>query len=164
MKHVAEQQDGRRRVDLESPEATHALGVRLGRALQPGDFVGLVGGLGAGKTHFARGVAEGAGVDASEVSSPTYAVVQSYRGARFLLHHADLYRLEREGELEATGFFDLDDGTSALLVEWIDQVPGTAPIDSLRIELSHNGPTARVLFASAVGRRSNALLREWLDG
>ena len=162
MTQVAEM-DTHRLLDLESPEATHALGIRLGRALRPGDFVGLVGGLGAGKTHFARGVAEGAGIDPGQVSSPTYAVVQSYQGS-LVLHHADLYRLEREAELEATGFFDLDDGTAALLVEWIDQVPGVAPRDSLRIELRPNGPTARVFYASAGGPRSRALLTRWLDG
>lgn len=149
-------------MQLASPEETHALGERLGRVLEAGDFVGLVGGLGAGKTHFTRGVAVGAGVDAAEVSSPTYAVVQTYRGARFLIHHADLYRIERDGELEATGFFDLDDGTAALLVEWIDQVPGTAPRDSLRIELHASGDQARVLTASATGPRSEQLLASWL--
>ena len=108
-----------RRVLLTSPEQTHALGVRLGALLAPGDFVGLVGQLGAGKTHFVRGVAEGAGVAPGEVSSPTFAIVHPYQG-RFPLHHADLYRLKDEDELYATGFFDLLGPDSAMLVEWLE--------------------------------------------
>jgi tRNA threonylcarbamoyladenosine biosynthesis protein TsaE len=144
-----------------SPEETHRLGVRLGALLQPGDFVGLVGDLGAGKTHLVRGVAEGAGVSRSEVASPTFAIVYPYRG-RVPLYHADLYRLADYDELYATGFLDLVGGDGAVLVEWLDRVPEAAPREYLRITLRDTGEESRELVAEAWGSRPAALLTAWL--
>ncbi len=125
-----------------SPEETHALGVRLGLLIRAGDFVGLSGDLGAGKTHFVRGVAQGAGVGSGEVSSPTFAIVLPYCG-RITVYHADLYRLRDADELYATGFHDLVGEDGALLVEWIDQVPDAAPKDALMIRIEPLEETER---------------------
>ena len=146
-------------VELVSQNAdeTFALGKALGLALQSGDFVGLTGQMGAGKTLFSRGVAEGAGVAADEVSSPTYSIIQSYQG-RLTLHHADLYRLTGEADLFSTGFHDLLEGDGAFLVEWIDHVPGAAPPDALRITLEVTAPETRRLTLTTSGPRSEALL------
>ena len=151
-------------VELISPDAdtTFALGRALGLALESGDFVGLTGQLGAGKTLFSRGVAEGAGVPLDGVSSPTYSIIQSYEG-RLTLHHADLYRLSSEADLFSTGFHDLLDGEGAFLVEWIDQVRGAAPDDVLRITLEVTTPEARKLTVTTSGPRSAALLARWND-
>ncbi|HZH02331.1 MAG TPA: tRNA (adenosine(37)-N6)-threonylcarbamoyltransferase complex ATPase subunit type 1 TsaE [Myxococcaceae bacterium] len=143
-----------------SPEETFALGVALGKRLRAGDFVGLVGDLGAGKTQFVRGVAEGAGVPRAEVSSPTFAIVQPYAG-RLTLHHADLYRLETADELYATGYFDLLDGDGALLVEWVDRIAAAVPADALILSFSAPGETLRRLQAAVTGSRSAALLAVW---
>ena len=151
----------RRTVQSQSPEQTHALGVRLGGLLQPGDFIGLIGDLGAGKTHLVRGVAEGAGVARSEVASPTFAIVYPYRG-RVPLYHADLYRLADQDELYATGFFDLVGGDGAVLVEWLDRVPEAAPREYLRLTLRDTGEESRELVAEAWGTRPVALLGAWL--
>ena len=86
-----------RTVTTTSTDETFSLGERLGRVLEPHDFVGLDGQLGAGKTLFSRGVASGAGVPLEDVSSPTYSIVQTYSG-RLTLHHADLYRLATEAD------------------------------------------------------------------
>jgi tRNA threonylcarbamoyladenosine biosynthesis protein TsaE len=147
---------------LPSVERTRALGRRLGELLSGGDFVGLSGSLGAGKTELTRALCEGAGVPMEQVSSPTFAIVQSYRGGRLPLHHADLYRIGDGDELYATGFFDLQDADGAMVVEWIDQVPDAAPADHLRLELRITAPEARALKASANGPRSEALLLRWL--
>lgn len=144
-----------------SPEETHQLGVKLGGLLQPGDFVGLIGDLGAGKTHLVRGVAEGAGVARSEVASPTFAIVYPYRG-RVPLYHADLYRISDYDELYATGFLDLVGHDSAFLVEWLDKVPEAAPREYLRLTLRPVGDEARELVAEAFGERPSALLRDWI--
>lgn len=149
------------RVRSDSPEQTHAWGVRLGQLLQPGDFVGLVGDLGAGKTHLVRGVAEGAGVSRSEVASPTFAIVYPYRG-RLPLYHADLYRLADYDELYATGFLDLMTGDGAMLVEWLDRIPEAAPREYLRLTLRDVGEESRELLAEAWGTRPAELLRAWL--
>ena len=151
-------------MELLSPDAerTFALGQALGRVLQSGDFVGLTGQLGAGKTLFSRGVAEGAGVPLDDVSSPTYSIIQSYSG-RITLHHADFYRLTSEADLYSTGFQDLLDGEGALLVEWIDQIPGAAPDDLLRITLEVTTPDTRTLKITTSGPKSEALLRRWIS-
>jgi tRNA threonylcarbamoyladenosine biosynthesis protein TsaE len=145
-----------------SPEETHRLGQRLGQLLQPGDFVGLVGDLGAGKTHLVRGVAEGAGVSRSEVASPTFAIVYPYRG-RLPLYHADLYRLADYDELYATGFLDLVGGDGAVLVEWLDRIPEAAPREYLRLTLRDTGEDSRELVAEALGSRPAELLKAWLS-
>jgi tRNA threonylcarbamoyladenosine biosynthesis protein TsaE len=129
--------------------------------LRPGDFVGLVGDLGAGKTEFVRGVAAGAGVPGDEVASPTFAIVYPYRG-RIPLHHADLYRLSDEDELYATGLSDLIGGETALLVEWIDRIWSAAPGDRLEVRLTARSARARRLDASATGPSSRALLHAWM--
>lgn len=149
---------------LSSVEETQALGRRLGQLLQDGDFVGLAGSLGAGKTLFTRALCEGAGLPMAQVSSPTFAIVQSYRGGRLPVHHADLYRIADADELLATGFFDLQAEPGAMVVEWIDQVPGAAPADHLRLELRITGAMSRELLARASGARSAALLKAWLGG
>jgi tRNA threonylcarbamoyladenosine biosynthesis protein TsaE len=136
-----------------SLEETHALGVKLGRALEAGDFIGLAGELGAGKTALVRGICEGAGVDPADVTSPTFTIVQSYAG-RVSVHHADLYRLSSLDELYATGFFDLE---GAALVEWVDKVP-LPEQDMLRIDMSVVDEKTRRIELKAMGPRSTELL------
>lgn len=142
-------------------DETFALGQALGRVLEEGDFVGLSGQLGAGKTLFSRGVADGAGVPLDDVSSPTYSIIQSYRG-RLALHHADLYRLRSEEDLFSTGYQDLLDGEGAFLVEWVEQVPSAAPADALRVKLVVTTPDTRTLEVATSGPRSEALWARWL--
>jgi tRNA threonylcarbamoyladenosine biosynthesis protein TsaE len=128
-----------------SVDETHALGVKLGELLLPGDLVGLSGELGAGKTALVRGIAKGAGVAEDDVSSPTFTIVQTYRG-RLPLHHADLYRLSTLDELYATGFFDLLEDGGATVVEWVDRVQLEVPM--LRVRLTIVDATTRRLELS----------------
>ena len=147
-------------VTTRSPAETRRLGRALGRLLRPGDFVGLVGDLGAGKTLFVRGVAEGAGVPKDAyVASPTFAIVNFYRGGRVPLQHADFYRIESADELFAIGFEDLVGGEGATVVEWIDRVPEAAPADRLEVVFEVKGPRARRLRLFARGERARALVR-----
>lgn len=141
-----------------SARATFELGVLLGRALGPGDVVALVGELGAGKTQLVRGICEGAEVPEHEVASPTFAIVASY-GGRLPVHHADLYRLSGEDELEATGFLELLGGDGAVLVEWADRIPGALPGERLEVTLAHDlrSPAVRHLRAVGAGVRHAAL-------
>lgn len=148
-----------------SPEETRQAGLKLGRVLERGDFVGLLGDLGAGKTHFARGVAEGLGIDPAQVASPTFAIVYPYEGGRIPLYHADLYRLSGYDDLYATGFMDLVGADGALLVEWLDNVPEAAPAERVEIQISHpsqSAPEERVFAVDAWGARPGALLSAWL--
>jgi tRNA threonylcarbamoyladenosine biosynthesis protein TsaE len=127
--------------------------VRLGQVLDSGDFVGLAGELGAGKTAFVRGICQGAGVNPEDVTSPTFTIVQTYQG-RVPVNHADLYRITNADELYATGFFDL---TGVALVEWVDKVR-LPEQDMLRIEMSVVDEKTRRIDMSATGPRSTGLL------
>ncbi|BDG06353.1 tRNA (adenosine(37)-N6)-threonylcarbamoyltransferase complex ATPase subunit type 1 TsaE [Anaeromyxobacter oryzae] len=143
-----------------SAAATRALGARLGALLEPGDVVALEGDLGAGKTQLVRGACEGAEVPADEVSSPSFAIVATYRG-RLPVHHADLYRIADEDELYGTGFGDLVGADGALLVEWADRIPGALPRERLTIRLAHDPvkPSVRHVELEGIGARHAALAR-----
>jgi tRNA threonylcarbamoyladenosine biosynthesis protein TsaE len=149
------------RVELELPSlrATRELGGRIAAALAPGDFVGLEGELGAGKTFLARAICTALGVPEDRIASPTFAIVHPYEGGRIPLHHADLYRISDLDELYETGFLDLVGRESALVVEWIDRVPEAAPAEWLRVRLLHAGPRRRRAVLEGHGARGVALLR-----
>lgn len=120
---------------------TAALGRRIASALRPGDAVLLSGELGAGKTALARAVLRARGVS-EPVPSPTFMLAQAYDAAGLPIRHFDLYRIERERDLEELGLDEaLDDG--AVLVEWPERAPGRFPADALEIALSATGETAR---------------------
>ncbi len=125
------------------PEETRAIARELGRAIgADGAVLALIGPLGAGKTVFVKGLAEGLGLDPRSVSSPTFVIAQQYplpEGAE-ALHHVDLYRLEEEDELVNVGFDDMLAPGGVLAVEWADRFPGVLGRDQLRIELE--GPSA----------------------
>jgi tRNA threonylcarbamoyladenosine biosynthesis protein TsaE len=145
-----------------SAEETRALGAALGQLLQPGDFVALLGELGAGKTEFVRGVAQGAGVPTDEVASPTFALIHRYQG-RLPLVHADLFRLQTEEELYGTGYFELRDaGEAAVLVEWADRIADAVPPDALEVRLTAGrGPKERRLAVASQGPLSRTRLTDW---
>jgi tRNA threonylcarbamoyladenosine biosynthesis protein TsaE len=105
----------------QSEEETQALAREFAATLNAGDVLLLSGDLGAGKTTFVRGLAEGLGVDPGQVSSPTFTLVHEYRGGRLILYHADLYRLERAatGEL---GLEEIGVRDGVLAIEWPDRL------------------------------------------
>jgi tRNA threonylcarbamoyladenosine biosynthesis protein TsaE len=122
-----------------SEEETIALGRRLGATLNVGQVVLLTGPLGAGKTAFVRGLAEGLGCDTSEVSSPTFTIVQEYRGP-VRLQHVDLYRLSPP-EVDELALEDLLDD-AAMAVEWPDRWHH-APADAIAVTILPTSDAAR---------------------
>src|SRR6266851_4838787 len=122
-------------IDLPDPGATQAFGQRLAERLFPGAVVALIGELGAGKTHFARAVAEGLGVaDSRVVTSPTFVLVQEYHG-RLPIYHFDAYRLRHSGEFLELGAHEYFEGKGVCLVEWADRVEDVLPKEHLRITM-----------------------------
>jgi len=118
-----------------SEAETSAAGRELARTLSSGSVVLLFGDLGAGKTAFARGLAAGLGIDPGEVSSPTFTLVQEYRGGRLPLYHVDLYRL-KSIEVDDLGLEELTIEGGVTAIEWPDRLP--RPLDGaiiVRIEL-----------------------------
>lgn len=117
------------------PEETRSLGVRLGRRARAGDFVACCGPLGAGKTTFVQGFAEGYGVGANDyVRSPTFALVHVYHG-RTPLYHFDFYRLSCFTEAQGIGFEDYLDTRGVVIVEWADKFPQLAPAAHLEVSI-----------------------------
>ena len=129
-------------------------------------MVALCGPLGAGKTSFARGLAEGLGVSPEAVASPTFVIASEYElpGGRRLAH-VDLYRLRGVAELEAAGFLDLLDSETVVVVEWADRFPEALPSDHLELRIERPPGQAaaarRVLHARATGTSSRAVLTRW---
>ncbi len=168
---------------LDSPEAMEHLGQALGRAIQAGLVIALIGPLGAGKTTFVRGLAQGLGID-ERVTSPTFTLVNEYGGhfpGQPRLIHVDAYRLggsvAPEREAETIGLSELLDDVAqtdreaptVLVIEWAERVLPWLPDDRLEIHFSYGGEdntdpeNTRKVKVQARGPVSQAVLRRALD-
>jgi tRNA threonylcarbamoyladenosine biosynthesis protein TsaE len=142
---------------------TQAIAQRLGRLLQRGDVLALVGPLGAGKTTFVQGLARGLEVPADRhVASPTFALVNEHPG-RVPLVHADLYRIEDARELAELGLTDAYD-RAAVAIEWLDRFPDAAPADRLQITIAFAEGDGRTLTFTPAGPRSAELVEHLRRG
>lgn len=121
-----------------SEARTRTLADTLAASLQGGDLVALEGPLGAGKTCFVRGLAEGLGIDPRQVSSPTFVLVHEYDGGRLLLVHVDAYRIEDVAELAGIGWDELiGDREAIVAVEWAGRVAAALPERRITVRLAH---------------------------
>jgi tRNA threonylcarbamoyl adenosine modification protein YjeE len=128
---------------LKDDAATTAFGRWMAAALHPGDAVFLSGGIGAGKTHFARAVIRARIPQVMDVPSPTFTLVQSYDGDGVCIIHADLYRLGHPDEVAELGLDDAG-ATSISLVEWPERLGQRARADALRLHFAVDGEGRRV--------------------
>ena len=124
-----------------SEEETAAVGRDLASALHPGTTILLTGDLGAGKTAFTRGLAEGLGVLPEDVSSPTFTIMQEYRGGRLPLFHVDLYRLNDPREIDDLGLDEISQ-SGVLAIEWAEKLRHP-PADAIRVRIEHAGVDER---------------------
>ena len=130
-----------------SESDTAAVGRELAATLRAGDVVLLYGDLGAGKTAFVKGLAEGLGVRRDEVSSPTFTLVQEYRGGRLTLYHVDLYRLDDPREVDDLGLDEIA-ADGVLAIEWADKLPGAArpqPSRAIDVYIAHGDGDTRTI-------------------
>ena len=142
-----------------SPEQTRRVGMRLGASLQPGDVICLQGDLGAGKTTFVQGLAQGWG-SLDSVSSPTFILVNIYRRADGQqLFHMDAYRLDSAPEAEE---LDLDSmlAEGTLLIEWPERMKSLIPRDRIWVNLEYLAEEQREMRFKSKGKRYDALLDE----
>ncbi len=124
-----------------SEAATRAIAAALAPALLPGAVLLLSGDLGAGKTAFVRGLAEGLGLDPGDVTSPTFTLVHEYRGGRLPLIHVDLYRLDR-ADLDEIGL-DQDLAAQGITaVEWSERLTRAIP-SALTVQIVDQGDDLR---------------------
>ncbi len=122
-----------------SEEDTRKAGYKLSSFLKKGDVISLRGSLGAGKTVFAKGIAEGLGIKEAIVS-PTFTIVQEYEGS-LKMYHLDLYRLSGEDEFESMGGEDFLYSNGVSLIEWSEKIEDMLPSSTIfiNIEIDENG-------------------------
>ena len=111
------------------------IGKQLASALKGGEVIALYGDLGVGKTHLISGLAEGLGFE-GETSSPTFAIVNEYRGGRLPLFHFDMYRISGWEDLETTGFFDYQEECGVIATEWSENIEAALPENHIKITIS----------------------------
>ena len=114
--------------ETNGPEETMRTGRMLGESAAPGQVYALVGDLGAGKTVFTKGFAEGLGIE-EPVNSPTFTILQIYEEGRLPLYHFDVYRIEEPEEMEEIGLDEYIDGDGVCLIEWAGRIEELLPED-----------------------------------
>ena len=128
-------------VTVNSPEETIAFAEKVGKLVRGGDVIAYRGGLGAGKTTFTRGLAIGMGLP-DEVSSPTFALVNEYRG-KLTLYHFDMYRILNEEALETTGFYDYMGNDCVIAAERSENIDDCLPDNTIYIEIERISDESR---------------------
>ena len=128
-----------------SPEETLEIGKLLGENAAPGEVYALIGDLGAGKTVFTKGFAQGLGIE-EPVNSPTFTILQIYEEGRIPLYHFDVYRIEEPEEMEEVGFDEYIDGDGVCLIEWAGRIGALLPPEVIVVRIEKNldrGPDYR---------------------
>ena len=144
-----------------SPSATSALGKRMGRRLEAGSVIALTGELGCGKTLLTRGICDGLGVPLRQVNSPTFVLVNEYRG-RLPVFHLDMYQLGTEADAVELGITDYLARAEAgvMIIEWAEKIMPLLPDDLLHIGFEILSARKRRIEFSTGGRRFSGLLGE----
>jgi tRNA threonylcarbamoyladenosine biosynthesis protein TsaE len=140
----------------EKPEDTQGFAKRLADFLKAGDVIALEGDLGAGKTTFTKGLAEGLGVQRM-VNSPTFTIIKEYKG-RLPLYHMDVYRVEDSDE--DLGFEEYFEGNGVTVVEWAHLIDTQLPESVLAVHLYHGDNGTRRVVLEPKGSRYEQLCKE----
>ncbi len=130
---------------LRTVEETHALAAALAGTLRGGEVIALHGPLGAGKTELTRGLARALGY-MGDVTSPTFALIHEYPGARLPLCHLDLYRIEADEEARRFGvedYLDYEEGTGVAVIEWPERIAALLPPHTLHLVLTPEADGSR---------------------
>ena len=130
-----------------SAEETVQTGRALGKILQRGDVVCLAGDLGAGKTAFTGGIASAMGIQ-GYVTSPTFTIVNEYRGSSIPLYHFDVYRISDPEEMFEIGFEEYVDGDGVVVIEWAELIKDILPGEHIWVEIRKDrkkGDNSRVI-------------------
>lgn len=125
-----------------STAETIDIGNRLGKSITSGGVIAFYGDLGAGKTHFVSGLANGLGYN-GETYSPTFSLINEYIGGKIPLYHFDMYRVTGWEDLYSTGFFDYLDMGGLLAVEWSENIEAALPENTIRITITVIDETSR---------------------
>ena len=145
----------RKEIHTAGPQETEKLGELMGKALEPGIVVALIGELGAGKTTLTKGIARGLDVP-DLVHSPTFTLIHEHKG-RLPVYHFDLYRLDTPEQIEDLGYEDYFNGQGVTIIEWAEKIPSLLPDDHLEIRISGEDD-ARTFTLMATGPNSERIL------
>ena len=135
-------------ITTQAHSQTEEVAAMLATLLVGGETIALRGDLGAGKTCFARGLASGLGCDERQVSSPTFIVLQRYRGTRIDLVHVDAYRLSNPEQLRDSGL-ELGALDCVAAIEWSERVESELPADTITVALIATSATDRAITINA---------------
>ncbi|MEK6265903.1 MAG: tRNA (adenosine(37)-N6)-threonylcarbamoyltransferase complex ATPase subunit type 1 TsaE [Clostridium sp.] len=116
-----------------SLEETYRIGKQIGSLVNSGDIICLIGDLGTGKTHLAKGIASGLGIE-DHITSPTFTIVNEYTG-RLKLYHFDVYRVNDPDEIAAIGFDEYIFSDAVSIIEWANYIEELIPPDNLTITI-----------------------------
>ncbi len=125
-----------------SCEQTEQIAQKLSATFTGGEVVAFRGDLGAGKTCFTRGLAEGIGF-CGDVTSPTFALVNEYIGGRLNLYHFDMYRVQNWEDLYSTGFFDYLESGAVMAVEWSENIENALPKNTILVTIEKTDENSR---------------------
>ncbi len=139
---------------------TQTLGKQLSLSLKRGDVLALCGDLGSGKTTFVQGVAVGLGVDET-VTSPSFVLAHEYSGKELTIYHLDLFRLEKEEDVETIGIEDYMAPDGVTLVEWADKIPEILPADYVKLQFETKSDQLRIVTATPHGERAKQIVKAW---
>ena len=142
-----------------TPDDTLSLGKRIGSAVTREISIALTGGLGAGKTTFVQGIAQGLGVSEKYyITSPTFTIVNTYPADPFTLCHLDLYRLSDDEELAHIGFDDLLSPDHIIVVEWPELLNDISFRFDLEVDFQFDAQYNRIISIGASGQAGTNLL------
>ena len=133
-----------------SPEESEKIAFEFAKTLQSGSVLAFEGSMGMGKTHFTRGLAKGLGFT-GDVTSPTFAIVNEYRGGRLDLFHFDMYRIESWEDLDSCGFFDYMNEKGIIACEWSENISGALPHDCIFINIEKIDENSRKITITGGG-------------
>ena len=150
-------------INTSSPEETRIFGEKLGSLLGPGDLICLYGGLGAGKTCFAQGIARGLGIEGA-VTSPTFTLINEHYG-RLPFFHMDVYRLDFVEEMDDLGYEEYFYNGGVTLIEWAEKIDELLPEERLDISIDSTpeGEEFRNITLSPRGERYRFLVKELIS-
>ena len=137
-------------------EETERLGRIIGRLASSGDVICLSGDLGAGKTALAKGIALAKGVPEEDIASPTFAIMNVYKGKEMELRHFDLYRLDSPEELSDIGFDEYVGGSGITMIEWAELFLTELPDEYLQINITV-AKTGRKIILEPRGKKYDVL-------
>jgi tRNA threonylcarbamoyladenosine biosynthesis protein TsaE len=123
-------------IKIRNEQETIAFGTELGRSVQPGTVIALIGDLGTGKTTLTKAIARGLGIT-DTITSPTFNIVKQYEGGRIPLYHFDVYRIADPDEMFELGYEEYFYGEGVCVIEWADIIEDIIPDDAMIIRISY---------------------------